>query len=40
MLGYGPDRAMNDGTWGVPYEATNGLLSIGEIVMRTGGGAK
>jgi len=38
LLGYGPDRKMDDGTWGIPYESTNGLLSNGEVIVRTGGG--
>lgn len=40
MLGYGPDRKMDDGTWGIPYDSSNGLTSNGEIVMRAGGGTK
>ena len=38
LLGYGPDRKMDDGTWGIPYDASNGLTSNGEIVVRSGGG--
>ncbi len=38
LLGYGPDRNMDYGTWGIPYDSTNGLLSNGEIIIRTGGG--
>ena len=38
MLGFGPDGDMPSTTWGVPYDASNGLASNGEIVVRTGGG--
>lgn len=40
LLGYGPDCAMNDGTWGIPYDSSNGLTSNGELVVRSGGGTK
>ena len=38
LLGYGSDRKMDDGTWGIPYSSSNGLISNGEIVVRSGGG--
>jgi prepilin-type N-terminal cleavage/methylation domain-containing protein len=40
MLGFGPDGDMPSTTWGVPYDASNGLTSNGEIVVRSGGGTK
>ena len=40
LLGYGPDCNMDYGTWGIPYDATNGLTSNGEIVFRSGGGTQ
>lgn len=38
LLGFGPDGDMPSTTWGVPYQATNGLTSNGELVVRAGGG--
>ncbi len=38
ILGFGPDGDMPNTTWGVPYDATNGLKSNGELVLRSGGG--
>ena len=40
LLGHGPDRHMDSGTWGIPYDSSNGLTSFGEIVIRSGGGTK
>ncbi|MGC9327849.1 MAG: type IV pilin protein [Candidatus Hinthialibacter sp.] len=40
LLGYGPDRNMDYGTWGVPYDSSNGLNSNGEIIIRSGGGTQ
>lgn len=38
LLGWGPDRQMrNFGTWGLPYSATNGLRSLGDVVLRSSG---
>ncbi|MBI1387594.1 MAG: prepilin-type N-terminal cleavage/methylation domain-containing protein [bacterium] len=36
LLGFGPDGDMPTATWGVPYDATNGLTSNGELVVRSG----
>ncbi|MEW6237335.1 MAG: prepilin-type N-terminal cleavage/methylation domain-containing protein [Candidatus Omnitrophota bacterium] len=38
LLGFGPDGDMPNTTWGVPYNASNGLTSNGELVVRSGGG--
>ena len=38
LLGFGPDGDMPSDTWGVPYQATNGLTSNGDLVVRSGGG--
>ncbi len=38
LLGFGPDGDMPSATWGVPYQASNGLTSNGELVVRAGGG--
>lgn len=38
LLGFGPDGDMPASTWGVPYSASNGLVSNGELVVRQGGG--
>ncbi|MDP8244496.1 MAG: prepilin-type N-terminal cleavage/methylation domain-containing protein [Candidatus Hinthialibacter antarcticus] len=40
LLGFGPDGDMPSATWGVPYQASNGLTSNGELVVRAGGGLK
>ncbi|MDX9752683.1 MAG: prepilin-type N-terminal cleavage/methylation domain-containing protein [bacterium] len=40
LLGFGPDGDMPSATWGVPYDASNGLRSNGELVIRSGGGTQ
>lgn len=40
LLGFGPDGDMPQATWGVPYEASNGLNSNGEVIVRSGGSTK
>ena len=38
LLGWGPDKQMRqDGTWGLPYNSSNGLISIGDVIMRSSG---
>ena len=41
LLGFGPDKELDDanaGSWGLPYDSSNGLISVGEVVLRPGGG--
>ncbi len=41
LLGWGPDKQMDsEGTWGLPYNSSNGLVSYGEVVLRSSGEQK
>lgn len=42
LLGFGPDGDMpaHDDLWGVPYDPSNGLVSNGDLVVRSGGGTQ
>lgn len=40
LLGVGPDGLWQNTLRGLPYEASNGLNSLGDIVIRSGGGSQ
>ncbi|MBZ0258187.1 prepilin-type N-terminal cleavage/methylation domain-containing protein [bacterium] len=39
LMGIGPDGQWQSTIRGVPYESSNGLISLGDIVIRQGGGS-